>query len=107
MLLKLFALFPLALGGVIPREAEVDYDGHEALRVFTKGDPQDVLSKIADFAYAQWNFRLDDHIDISLSRDAAEKLKELGFDWQQMHEDLGVDIKKEKDWGKYKCKCCP
>jgi len=99
------SLLPLALGSaVLPRESEVNYDGHQVYRVHTGGDDKNIFDKLAGLQYEEWGHRKAEFIDVSVPGGDADKLKHMGFNMKMMHGDLGKDIRKEKSWKKYKGK---
>lgn len=103
MYLHWLSLLPLAFGSaVLPREKEVNYDGHQVYRVHTGGDDKHVFDKLAGLQYEEWGHRKADFIDVSVPGGDVEKLKHMGFNMKMMHGDLGKDIRKEKSWKKYK-----
>ncbi|KAI7288233.1 hypothetical protein KC345_g272 [Hortaea werneckii] len=89
---------------VLPRENEVNYDGHQVYRVHTGGDDKHIFDKLAGLQYEEWGHRKAEFIDISVPGGDADKLKHMGFNMKMMHGDLGKDIRKEKSWKKYKGK---
>ena len=99
------SLLPLALGSaVLPRENEVNYDGHQVYRVHTGGDDKHIFDKLAGLQYEEWGHRKAEFIDVSVPGGDADKLKHMGFNMKMMHGDLGKDIRKEKSWKKYRGK---
>merc|ERR1711967_178383 len=67
MYLQWLSLLPLALGSaVLPRESEVNYDGHQVYRVHTGGDDKHVFDKLAGLQYEEWGHRKADFIDVSV-----------------------------------------
>ena len=102
-LTPLLPLIPLALASPLsPREAEVDYSGHQAYRIRTHGKDDEVYSGLSSLKYAEWGHRKSDYVDVSVPGDDVEKLKEMGWEMKMMHGNLGDDIKKEKGWRKYR-----
>jgi hypothetical protein len=93
--LRLLSLAPLALAAVLPRDEPVNYDGYKVYRVATKGDADGLLNSLSTLSYDQWNERLGDHLDISVSKDNVAKFESLGLEYTVMHEDLGADILEE------------
>lgn len=90
--LRLLALLPLAFGNIVPQNDHVNYDGYRVYRVQSNGNAEAVLTTLASLSYQQWNYRSDEHIDISLAVDEAEKLEKMDLEYSVMHQDLGADI---------------
>lgn len=90
--LRLLALLPLAFGSLVPKDDAVNYDGYRVYRIHSGENPADVLSKISALSYQRWNYCSDEHIDISLSPEDADKFEAMGLEYAVMHQDLGADI---------------
>ncbi|KAK3723168.1 hypothetical protein LTR37_001891 [Vermiconidia calcicola] len=101
MRFQFLALLPLALSSAVPRSETVNYDGYQAFRIKTHGNAEEVQGKLASIQYNQWNYRMDEHLDIAVPGKDVEKFKQMGLEWQQMHEDLGASIREEKKYKKY------
>ncbi|KAK5171017.1 uncharacterized protein LTR77_004161 [Saxophila tyrrhenica] len=101
MRFHLLAFLPLALSTVLPRDDAVDYEGYEAFRINTHGDGGAVKTQLSSIDYKQWNYRVDQHLDIAVPAEDCAKFKQLGLEWEQMHKNLGQSIREEKQWKKY------
>lgn len=101
-LLTTSLLFGLAVAvpHLHPRAAR--YDGFKVYRVETGEQAKDVAEKMAALDFEQWNRDTSKHIDFSVSPDMAERFKEMGLDFKELHKDLGKDIAHEGKWGPWR-----
>lgn len=93
-----------ALPHLEPRAAR--YEGYKVLRMETGDKLEEVKKLLADFDYEEWSHDTSKHIDFSLPRDQAKKLKGLGAKFEEMHGDLGKDIAYEGKPCDYKRMFC-
>lgn len=92
---RLLSLAPLALAAVLPRDEAINYDGYKVFHISTQGNSDAVLSALSSLNYDQWNYQLDDHIDISVAGEDVAAFEALALNYTVMHEDLGADIAEE------------
>lgn len=74
------------------------YEGYKVYRVDTGDNLKDVSEKLSGFNYERWNHDVSKHMDFSLSPEQADKIKDLGLDFKELHKDLGLDIAREGKW---------
>jgi hypothetical protein len=75
-----------------PRTGATGYEGHKVLRMETGGQLEKVRDMLSAFQYDEWTHDASKYIDFSISAKQAEKLKELGASFKEIHSDLGKDI---------------
>jgi Zinc carboxypeptidase/Carboxypeptidase activation peptide len=86
------ALISLASASALPNPERVSYDGWKAFRVKTGIAVDDVLKKLSNLSFDQWNHDVDEHVDIVLAPDQLDEFAKLDLDFETMHEDLGASI---------------
>jgi len=74
------------------RTAATGYEGYKVLRMETGGQLEKVKEVLSTFQYDEWTHDASKYIDFSISAKQAEKLKELGASFKEIHSDLGKDI---------------
>lgn len=75
-----------------PRTGATAYEGYKVLRMETGGHLEEVKDMLSAFQYDEWTHDASKYIDFSIPADQAEKLKELGASFKEIHSDLGKDI---------------
>jgi hypothetical protein len=75
-----------------PRTAATGYEGYKVLRMETGGQLESVKNMLSAFQYDEWTHDASKYIDFSISADQAQKLKQLGASFSEIHSDLGKDI---------------
>ncbi|SMY25063.1 unnamed protein product [Zymoseptoria tritici ST99CH_1A5] len=98
---RLLPFVALALASVLPREQAVTYDGYKVYHIDTDGDADAVLTALSALPFEQWNFENSKHLDISVPGSDVAAFEALGLNYSVMHENLGLDIAVEKDFGDY------
>jgi hypothetical protein len=78
------------------RTVATGYEGYKVLRMKTGGQIEKVKEMLSAFQYDEWTHDASSHIDFSISAKQAEKLKELGASFKEIHSDLGKDIVDER-----------
>lgn len=74
------------------RAGATGYEGYKVLRMETGGQLEKVKDMLSAFQYDEWTHDASRYIDFSISAKQAEKLKELGASFKEIHTDLGKDI---------------
>ena len=74
------------------RAGATGYEGYKVLRMETGGLLEKVKDMLSAFQYDEWTHDASRYIDFSISAKQAEKLKELGASFKEIHTDLGKDI---------------
>lgn len=74
------------------RTGATGYEGYKVLRMETGGQLEKVKEMLSTFQYDEWTHDASKYIDFSISAKQAEKLKELGASFKEIHSDLGKDI---------------
>jgi len=87
-----------------PRTGTTGYEGYKVLRMETGGQLEKVKDMLSAFQYDEWTHDASKYIDFSISARQAEKLKELGASFKEIHSDLGKDILDESRLCDYKGK---
>jgi len=80
------------------------YEGYKVLRMETGGQLEKVKDMLSAFQYDEWTHDASRYIDFSISAGQAEKLKELGASFKEIHSNLGKDIVDESRPCDYKGK---
>lgn len=93
--LSLLSLAPIAIAAVLPREEAINYGGYKVFHVNTQGNSDAVLNALSVLPYDQWNYRVEDHIDISIAGEYVDAFEALALNYTVMHEDLGTAIAEE------------
>jgi hypothetical protein len=75
-----------------PRTGATGYEGYKVLRMETGAQLEKVKDMLSAFQYDEWTHDASKYIDFSISAQQAEKLKELGASFKEIHSDLGKDI---------------
>ena len=75
-----------------PRTGATGYEGYKVLRMEAGGQFEKVKDMLSAFQYDEWTHDASKYIDFSISAKQAEKLKELGASFKEIHSDLGKDI---------------
>lgn len=81
-----------AAPAIEPRSGATGYEGYKVLRMETGGQLEKVKDMLSAFQYDEWTHDASRYIDFSISAKQAEKLKELGAAFNEIHSDLGKDI---------------
>jgi hypothetical protein len=90
-----------------PRTGATGYEGYKVLRMETGDQLEKVKDTLSAFQYDEWTHDASKYIDFSISADQAEKLKESGASFSEIHSDLGKDIVYESKPCDYKGKIRP
>jgi len=92
---SLLAAIVAAAPTLEPRTGATGYEGYKVLRMETGGQLEKVKDMLSAFQYDEWTHDASKYIDFSISARQAEKLKELGASFKEIHSDLGKDIADE------------
>ncbi|KAI1290584.1 hypothetical protein F5Y03DRAFT_378189 [Xylaria venustula] len=71
------------------------YRSFKVFRVKTHAHVASIQERLTRINYEQWNHDVNSHIDIVLAPDQQDTFKELGLEFNTMHEDLGASIAAE------------
>lgn len=85
-----------------PRSGATGYEGYKVLRMETGGQLDKVKDMLSAFQYDEWTHDASHYIDFSISAEQAEKLKNLGASFKEIHSNLGKDIAYESKPCDYK-----